>query len=502
MSTIEVVRSEWAAFRRPGRLIAMTAAAFLVIGFGLLFAAGNRTDCGGPCPEPVVAHGVGVRDKFSFLHRDLDREGSITVRLTSMSGTITYPPPHHDQIVSGLVPWAKAGIVIKDGVRAGSPYAALMMTGRHGVRFQYDYTHDVAGRTGGLERSPRWLRLTRSGDRITGAESTDGRQWHEVATATLPGLPDSVQAGLFATSPNDLTLRTVNLGATVGQARHTQTVGTFDNVTLDGAATGGWHTTAVGGESRTDWEKYHNPSGAGQKDGVITVSGSGDIGPRNDANITPTLLGLPVGLIIVLIVAARYGASTARRTPPPRTIAGAAAMVGAATFVTAVVAVGVVVPVGAAILAGNGIPVPALPLPTGGRVVVGLAVAVTLCALLTFGLGRWLRRGWAATLTALSLIALPYAIATVPLLPDPVTQWMLRLTPAAGFAVQQTLAKYPQVTEHYTTTNGYFPLPWWAGLAVLTAYTVIMTRVAAGRSPTTATTSPARPGTAISTTSL
>ncbi|MET9251357.1 hypothetical protein [Nonomuraea sp. NPDC003709] len=480
MSTTQLIRSEWPAFRRSGRLIALAAAGLIVIAVGLQFASGNRSGCDGPCRQLVSYDDTVVRDQFSFLHRDLGREGGITVRLTSMTGTITYPPPNHDQIVPGLVPWAKAGIVIKDGVRPGSRYAALMMTGGHGVRFQYDYTHDVAGRGGDVsQQSPRWLRLTRSGDNITGAESTDGRQWHTVASAKLDGLPDNVQVGLFATSPNNLTLRKAGLGGAMGQERHTQAVGVFDNVTLDGAAAGAWHSEPVGGASTADWEK-RNPSRAVEKDGVITVSGSGDIGPSGDEGVKALLLGLPIGLIIVLIVAAHYGA--ALEAPSRRVIDARTIVVAAATFVTGLVAVGIVVPAGMAILKGNGILVP-VPMLTGARVVTGLAVVLALCGIPAFGLGLRLRRGWTANLIGLSLIALPYTVATLPLLPDPVSEWLLRLTPAAGFAVQQTMTEYPQVTAHYAPSAGYFPLPWWAGLAVLGAYTVIVMWIAVGRKP-------------------
>src|SRR5947207_7498819 len=164
MSTTQLLRREWTAFRRPGRLIALAAAALTAIAPGLLYSLGKGSSCDpGPCPTvPVAAGGSTVSDTFWFLHRDLGREGSITVRMASMTGTITYPPPNHDQIVPGLVPWAKAGIIVKDGVRQGSQYAALMMTGSHGVRFQYDYTHDIAASAAGVSaRSPRWLRLTR-----------------------------------------------------------------------------------------------------------------------------------------------------------------------------------------------------------------------------------------------------------------------------------------------------------------------------------------------------
>ena len=77
-----------------------------------------------------------------------------------------------------------------------------MVTGGHGVRMQYDYTHDMrrpARRVSAA--SPRWLRLTRTGDTITGYDSADGTHWTKVGTAPWPGCRATVQAGLFATSP-------------------------------------------------------------------------------------------------------------------------------------------------------------------------------------------------------------------------------------------------------------------------------------------------------------
>jgi hypothetical protein len=489
MSTTELLRREWTAFRRPGRLIALATAALSVIALGALLSSGSRSDCDGSCPAvPVAENGSVVTDKFWFLHRDLGREGSITVRMTAMTGTITYPPPNHDQIVPGLVPWAKAGVIIKDGIRAGSRYAALTMTGSHGVRFQYDYTQDIAGAAGGVSaQSPRWLRLTRSGNTVTGAESTDGRRWRTTGAATLAGLPDTVQVGLFATSPGDLTLRKTALGGTIGELRHTQTVGVFDNVTVDGAAGGTWRSEPVGGTlNEADWEKHHNPSAAVQRDGVITISGTGDIGPHDYSGARTagdTLPGLTIGLIIILVVAVLYGTRTARQTPSRRVVAARATVLGAATFVTGLVAVGVAVPLGLAIFKGNGLPVSPPSALTGARVVAGLASVLAFGAVLAYGLGVWLRRGWVAVLIGLSLIALPYPIAMRPLLPDAVSEWLLRLTPAAGFAVQQTITEYPQAIAHYAPSTGYFPLVWWAWLVLLGAYTAAAMRIALGRKP-------------------
>ncbi|NUO59242.1 MAG: hypothetical protein HOV78_21485 [Hamadaea sp.] len=127
-----------------------------------------------------------------------------------------------------------------------------------------------------------------------------------------------------------------------------------------------------------------------------------------------------------------------------------------------------------AILAANDIPVDRLPVLTGVRVVLGLAAVLGLATVFAYGLGVVVRRAWVAALVGLALVALPYAVTVVPFLPDTVGVWLLRLTPAAGFAVQQTATAYAQVTAHYTPANGYYPLPGWAGLAVLCAYTGIV----------------------------
>src|SRR6266511_2369363 len=112
-----LVRQEWTRFRSRGRVIAMTAASLVTILLGLLSAGG--LGAGASCSEgsvevacptdPVGPDGQAVGDWFYFVHRPLGQTGSITVRMTSMTGIITYPPPNHDQIVPGLVPWTKVG---------------------------------------------------------------------------------------------------------------------------------------------------------------------------------------------------------------------------------------------------------------------------------------------------------------------------------------------------------------------------------------------------------
>lgn len=495
----ELLRQEWTRFRRPGRLISLVAAALMVLALGLLHAFGNHASCAGSCPvDPTGPDGAAVSDQFAFMHRELGLEGSITVRMTSMTGTITYPPPGHDQIVPGLVPWAKAGIIIKDGVRQGSSYAALMVTGEHGVRMQYDYGHDIAGSgvngAAVSDRSPRWLRLTRAGDTVTGYESSDGERWVKVAAVKLSGLPETAQVGLFATSPGDLTLVPAGLGGATEQVRFTQAAGSFDRIGLEGAAAGGsWRAALLGEMNTTEWEKGHQASGAVEKDGTITVTGVGDIGPAATSGGRPVegmLTGLSPALLVVLVVAVRFaGGGSGRRgpgdgAPLTRAVFGArAGVVGAVTFVTGLLAVGIVVPVGGAVLESNGVPVVGLSALTGVRVVIGVSAALALTAVLALALGAVFRRRLLAVFVAVSAVVVPYAVATLPLLSDGLAEWLLRVTPAAGFAVQQTVVEYHQVTAHYAPSAGYFPLPWWAGVAVLCAYTATAMALALRRLP-------------------
>ena len=56
---------------------------------------------------------------------------------------------------------------------------------------------------------------------------------------------------------------------------------------------------------------------------------------------------------------------------------------------------------------------------------------------------------------------------------------LARVTPAAAFAVQQTLIAYPQVSNLYTPSAGYYPLAPWAGFAVLCVWAAVALALAA-----------------------
>jgi hypothetical protein len=93
-------------------------------------------------------------------------------------------------------------------------------------------------------------------------------------------------------------------------------------------------------------------------------------------------------------------------------------------------------------------------------------------AVLALAVGTALRRSAAAVTTVIVLIVLPYVLVFASALPTGVSDWLLRLTPAAAFAVEQTLPQYHQVNYLYTPSAGFYPLAPGLGLAVLAAYTV------------------------------
>ncbi|MGH2717731.1 MAG: ABC transporter permease subunit, partial [Actinomycetota bacterium] len=143
-----------------------------------------------------------------------------------------------------------------------------------------------------------------------------------------------------------------------------------------------------------------------------------------------------------------------------------------ATFVVALIGAAVGGPLGEKILRANGNYISPLSLLTTVRVVVGTAAMLAVTAVLALAIGAILRRSAGAVTTAIAGTLLPMILVTSGALPSRASEWILRLLPAAGFAVQQTVIAYHQVTFSYTPLSGYFPLPFWAGFAVLCAWAV------------------------------
>jgi ABC-type transport system involved in multi-copper enzyme maturation permease subunit len=489
-----LVRAEWTKFTTVrGWVVGLLAAAAVTVLIGLVSTGGGGPCNGGggegqpsSCQPPVGPGGEAVVDGFSFVHQPLDGDGSITVRVASLSGLV--PADGEDGSTGstpGLEEWAKAGLIVKQGTEAGSAYAAVMVTGGHGVRMQHNFVHDTPAAPDGVSSSsPRWLRLTRTGDEIVGYESADGQNWSRVGRVRLDGLSSTVEAGLFVTSPaHEETTQSLGGSSTTGD--FTEASATFDRVGLQGRwPNGKWSAHdiggGIGGPARSADEVE-------ESDGTFTVTGSGDIAPAvagpEGNTVEQSLVGAFAGLIVLIVIAAMSMTTEYRRgmirttfAASPRrgqVLAAKAVVVGSVTFLSGLAAAVVAFELVGRIRRDQGnvvLPVTSL---TELRVVVGTAALLAVAAVLALALGAVFRRSAAAVTAAIVLIVLPYILAIASVLPSGPAEWLLRVSPAAGFAIQQSIPAYSQVSRAYTPVSGYYPLAPWAGFAVLCAWTLL-----------------------------
>lgn len=503
---LPLLHAEFTKFRTVrGWVVGLVVAAVVTVAVGLLGAAGTTIACGGPhggsCDHssPTGPGGVEVRDALTLVHRPLTGDGSITARITSLTGRYapegtSDPAAGGSGLASGVQPWAKAGVIVKAGTTPGSSYAAVALTGAHGIRLQYDYTHDAAGLPGEVTAdSPRWLRLTRSGDTLTGYDSADGTRWTRIGAARLPGLPATVQIGLFSTSPEHL-VTSRSMGSTSVNGGPSTATAAFDSVTVQGTAGGGWTGDTVGAEEGPDKD---TDLGYRQSGETFTLTGSGDIGPlvrgRDEPgrSVEDTLIGVFAGLVVVTVVAAMSVTAEYRRglirttfTAAPRrgrVLAAKAAVTGGLCFAAGLAGTLLAVSLVKAVEKHKHFPLHHVPAGTELRIVLGTAGLFAVTGVLALAVGTLLRRSAGAVTAVVVAIVVPYILAVSGMLPPGPSRWLARVTPAAAFAVQQSAHQYTQVTADYSPANGYFPLAPWAGFAVLCGYAAVAAALAAVR---------------------
>jgi ABC-type transport system involved in multi-copper enzyme maturation permease subunit len=507
----QAVRAEWTKFRTVrGWVIGALAGVLVMAGLGLLVSAGGQSSCqavgsnsqqsgGGSCGGGLSftlgPGGEPVSDSFYFVRQPLSGDGSVTVRVTSLTGRLpAQGPDAGDATVPGLAPWAKAGLIVKENLTQGSAYAAIMVAAGHGVRMQWNYTGDTAGLTGTVgPANPRWLRLTRSGDVVTGYDSADGTRWTVVGTVTLAGLPSTAQVGLFTASPDYMQVAQGFGGGTSSGGGPSQDTAEFDHLATSGGWTAGrWTGQYVGSPEVPGVVGYH------QSGGQLTVTGQGDIAPIPSGHggaadpavtVSDYLVGTFAGLIALVVIAALFVTAEYRRglirltfaaTPSRgRVLAAKAVVAAAAGFAAGLAGAAVAVLAGEAVTRARG----AYAFPISGtaqaRVIIGTAVLTALFAVLAMAIAVIVRRGAATVAAAVGVIVVPYFLAVFAAVPLSAGDWLLRIMPAAGFALQQPYPAYGQVSMIYAPFSGYFPLPGWAGLAVLAAWTAAALALAA-----------------------
>lgn len=509
----QALRAEWTKFRTVrGWVIGALVGVLAMAGIGLLASGGGQSSCqavghgtqgqsqgGGSCGQgisfPLGPNGEPVSDSFYFVRQPLAGDGTITAAVTSLTGMHTPPPSDNGpSMVPGLVPWAKAGLIIKENLNQGSAYAAIMVTAAHGVRLQWNYTGDTAGLPGTVgPANPRWLRLTRSGDVIAGYDSADGSHWSRVGAVTLPGLPPTAQVGLFTGTPDAEQESEGFGGGFNGGGGPAIDTAVFDHLATSGGWTAGpWNGQYIGQPETPGVVGYHEAGGQ------FTVTGQGDIapippghgGPADPAvTVSDYLAGTFAGVVALVVVAALFITAEYRRglirltfaatTARGRVLAAKSVVVAAVGFVVGLLGAAVAVLAGEAVTRGRGAYAFPISPAVEARVIIGTGILTALLAVLALAIGTIVRSSAAAVAVTIVVIVVPYFLAVFAAVPLGAGDWLLRIFPAAGFALQQPYPEYHQVTMTYAPFSGYFPLAGWAGLAVLVAWTAAALALAA-----------------------
>ncbi|MGH9163156.1 MAG: PQQ-dependent sugar dehydrogenase [Vicinamibacteraceae bacterium] len=163
---------------------------------GSVAAAGSFVDEDGS----ITVHGSGAdiwgsKDEFHYVYQPLAGKGEIVARVTSLT------PVH---------PKAKVGVMVRASLTANSRHAMMMALPSDSISFKYRRTNGGATAPPGADPNvplPVWLRVTRSGNTLTGYYSSDGITWTRRGSVTI-SLPSSVFIGLAVTSHADGVLAT------------------------------------------------------------------------------------------------------------------------------------------------------------------------------------------------------------------------------------------------------------------------------------------------------
>ena len=168
-------------------------------------------------------------DEFHYSFKTLAGAGSIVAKVLSVDNTD---------------PWAKAGVMIRESLDAGSKFTAVYITPGNGCRFQarmdtdVDATSDTSVAT--TEQiaitAPYWVKLERDiAGNFRGSYSTNGSTWTSMSwNPQNISMSSNVYVGLALTSHNTAAVcesrfSNVTITGTVGQQWMNQDVGILSN---------------------------------------------------------------------------------------------------------------------------------------------------------------------------------------------------------------------------------------------------------------------------------
>jgi endo-1,4-beta-D-glucanase Y len=163
---------------------------------GAVGASGSATALSGVFTVKGAGQDIwGSADEFRYVYQTLSGDGEIIARVRSVQNT-------H--------PWAQAGVMIRESLAANARHAFMLVSAQSGADLAY--RTQTGGSTaevyqGNTGAAPLWLRLVRSGSRLTGYRSTDGIKWVQQGSVSV-SMASTAYIGLAVSSLSDPTLNT------------------------------------------------------------------------------------------------------------------------------------------------------------------------------------------------------------------------------------------------------------------------------------------------------
>jgi Bacterial Ig domain/PLD-like domain len=252
------------------------------------FAAGTFTVSG------AGADVWGTADALHFAYQTLAGDGTIVARVTS---------------IQNVNAWTKAGVMIRNSTSpsAAQGFMLVAASAAKGVPYQRRRLDgDVSVSTSGSQSTaPRWVKLARAGNVITGYESPDGVTWTTVASDTFT-MGATVLVGLGVSS----------------HVTGSNASATFDNVSV--TAAGGppppnapptvTLTSPAGGATFTAGATIALAASASDSDGTVAkvdfYAGTTLLGTSTTAPYSLSWTSVPAGSYTLTAVATDNGGAT------------------------------------------------------------------------------------------------------------------------------------------------------------------------------------------------
>ena len=162
-----------------------------------LRAGWSNADIGGPAEtgsaafskgiDTVAGSGAGISgrfDQFQFAYKPLAADGELTAHVIDQTSKVAQ---------------AKAGVMLREGRGAASPFAMVFLSPDGTVHFRFRTARGDVPSEVLYKGQATWLKVGRLGDVFTGYASADGKKWEPIGNAKF-SIKHDLLAGLIATS--------------------------------------------------------------------------------------------------------------------------------------------------------------------------------------------------------------------------------------------------------------------------------------------------------------